>query len=62
MICSELVAWVYQDAGLPLNVQYWRALNDANIFISDDRRRDYTTPNMIARSGDLARVGRYLGP
>lgn len=62
MICSELVAWVYQDVGLPLNVQYWRALSDAGIFISDDRRRDYTTPNMIAGSRDLTRVGRYLGP
>ena len=62
MICSELVAWVYQDVGLPLNVQYWRALSDANIFTTFDRKLDYTTPNMIARSGDLARVGRYLAP
>ncbi len=62
MICSELVASVYQDVGLPLNVQYWKALNDAGIFVSDDRRLDYTTPNMIARSSNLMRVGRYLGP
>ncbi len=62
MICSELVACVYQDVGLPLNVQYWKALNDAGIFVSDDRKLDYTTPNMIARSSNLIRVGRYLGP
>jgi len=62
MICSELVASVYQDVGLPLNVQYWKALNEAGIFVSDDRRLDYTTPNMIARSSNLMRVGRYLGP
>jgi hypothetical protein len=62
MICSELVACVYQDVGLPLTVQYWRALNDAGIFDSDDRRLDYTTPNMIARSSNLMRVGRFLGP
>jgi hypothetical protein len=62
MICSELVACVYRDVRLPLNVQYWKALNDAGIFVSDDRRLDYTTPNMIARSYNLMRVGRYLGP
>jgi hypothetical protein len=62
MICSELVAWVYEDAGLPLEVRYWRALTDAGIFSSNERRRDYTTPNMIALSGNLRRVGRILAP
>lgn len=62
MICSELVAWVYEDAKLPLEVQYWRALNDAGIFSSNERRRDYTTPNMIALSKNLRRVGRLIGP
>ncbi len=62
MICSELVAWVYEDVGLELGVTYWKALSDANIFVSTDRKRDYTTPNMLARSKDLTFVGRYLGP
>jgi len=62
MICSELVAWVYEDAGLPLEVRYWKALNDAGIFNSNERRRDYTTPNMIALSRNLRRVGRLIGP
>lgn len=62
MICSELVAWVYQDVGLPLNVQYWRSLSDAHIFTTSDRKLDYTTPNMIARSGDLSQVGSYIRP
>ena len=62
MICSELVAWVYHDSGLDMDVPYWRKLIDARIFTTDDRKRDYTTPNMIARSRNLSLVGRYLGP
>lgn len=62
MICSELVAWVYRDVGLDLEVTYWKRLTDANLLTTDERRKDYTTPNMIARSKNLNEVGRYLGP
>ena len=62
MICSELVAWVYRDVGLDLEVSYWKRLLDANLLTTDDRRKDYTTPNMLARSKSLKIMGRYLGP
>ncbi|HKS27589.1 MAG TPA: hypothetical protein VJS44_07205 [Pyrinomonadaceae bacterium] len=62
MICSELVAWVYRDVGLELQMTYWPKLSDAGIFSTDDRRKDYTTPNMIARSSNLRLMGRLKGP
>lgn len=62
MICSELVAWVYHDAGLELNVEHWKSLVDANVLTTEARRMDYTTPNMIARSHSIHLVGRYLAP
>jgi hypothetical protein len=62
MICSELVAWAYHDAGLELEVPYWKVLSDLNIFTSHERRHDYTTPNMLAHSKNLGLVGRYRGP
>ena len=62
MICSELVAWVYHDAGLELNVEHWKSLVDANVLTTEARRMDYTTPNMIARSDSIHLVGRYLAP
>ena len=62
MICSELVAWTYHDAGLELEVPYWKVLSDLNIFTSHERQHDYTTPNMLAHSRNLGLVGRYAGP
>jgi hypothetical protein len=62
MICSELVAWVYRDVGLDPQVVFWQRLNSAGIFTSDDRRKDFTTPNMLARSTNLRLVGRLKGP
>ena len=62
MICSELVAWTYHDAGLELEVPYWKVLSDLNIFTSHERQHDYTTPNMLAHSRSLGIVGRYAGP
>jgi hypothetical protein len=62
MICSELVAWAYHDAGLELYVPYWKVLSDLNIFTSHERQHDYTTPNMLAHSKNLGMVGRYRGP
>jgi len=62
MICSELVAWIYHDVGLDLNVQHWKSLVDANVLTTEARRMDYTTPNMLARSDSIDVVGRYLGP
>jgi hypothetical protein len=62
MICSELVAWVYRDVGLDPQVTFWRRLNDAGVFMNDDRRKDYTTPNMLARSPNFQLIGRLKGP
>lgn len=62
MICSELVAWVYRDAGLDLDVTHWKRLRDLSLLNNEDRRKDYTTPNMLARSRSLHLIGRYLGP
>ena len=62
MICSELVAWTYHDAGLELDVPYWKVLSDLNIFINHERQHDYTTPNMLAHSRNLGIVGRYRVP
>lgn len=58
MICSELVARVFKNAGVPLAVQYWPALS--SVFVGkDDRRLDYTTPNGIAVGGDLQFIKRF---
>jgi len=62
MICSELVAWTYHDVGLELEVPYWKVLSDLNIFTTHERQHDYTTPNMLAHSQNLALVGRYRSP
>ena len=62
MICSELVAWTYHDAGLELEVPYWKVLSDLNVFTSHERQHDYTTPNMLAHSRNLGIVGRYRVP
>jgi len=62
MICSELVAWIYNDVGLALDVTHWKRFTDLNLLTTEDRRKDYTTPNMLARSRSLHLVGRYLGP
>lgn len=62
MICSELVAWIYRDAGLDLNVTHWKRFSDLKLLTTEDRRKDYTTPNMLAASRSLRQIGRYLGP
>jgi hypothetical protein len=62
MICSELVAWIYRDMGLDPQVTFWRRLNSAGVFTNDDRRKDYTTPNMLARSPNFHLVGRLKEP
>ena len=62
MICSELVAWTYHDAGLGLEIQYWQNLVDSNVLSTLERRMDYTTPNMLAKSNSLTKVGNYLSP
>lgn len=62
MICSELVAWIYRDAGLDLNVTHWKRFSDLKLLTTEDRRKDYTTPNMLATSRSLRQIGRYLGP
>lgn len=62
MICSEFVDWVYSDLGLDPEVKYWPQLLNSGIISSTDRRRDYTTPNMLARSLSFENSGRLLGP
>jgi hypothetical protein len=62
MICSEMVAWVYHDLGLEIKVKHWNVLADNNLVPTEDRRKDYTTPNMLARSGNLHMIGRLRGP
>ncbi len=62
MICSEYVAWAYHDVGLELQVPAWKTLSDLNLLNTHERLHDYTTPNMLALSQSLGRVGRYRGP
>lgn len=51
MICSEFVARVYHKAGLDPQVnKWWTSLEIAGILSNDIRRKDYTTPNMLAIS------------
>jgi hypothetical protein len=53
MICSELVAWSYYDAGLGLRVRPWQDVAGHGLLTTLDRSMDYTTPNMLAQSPDL---------
>ncbi len=62
MICSEFVAWVYQRAGLdPQVTKWWRGIEEGNFLINDNRRKDYTTPNMLAFSPKFKNVGCIKG-
>jgi hypothetical protein len=54
MICSELVAWAYHDAQIHLRVLPWPDLYSDGVWTTVERQMDYTTPNMLARSPDLA--------
>lgn len=59
MICSELVARIYEKVGLTPQVgKWWRAFETSGILNSIDRRADYTTPNMLAKSSKFERRGR----
>jgi cell wall-associated NlpC family hydrolase len=54
MICSELVALAFDDAGLPIDVKLWPTLGpigNAKAF-----RMDFTSPTMLALSPDLERL------
>ena len=62
MICSEFVAWVYEDEGLqPQAAKWWLALNSAGLLGSMNRKKDYTTPNMLAMSPSFKKAGRLKG-
>lgn len=55
MICSELVARVFAEVGLPISVRLWptmRAMHKP----SENFRMDFTTPTMLALSADLRRL------
>jgi len=54
MICSELVAWAYHDAQIHLTVHPWPDVYSDGVWTTVERQMDYTTPNMLARSPDLA--------
>ena len=54
MICSELVAWAYRDAVGPLRVTPWPDVAGHGLLTTERRWMDYTTPNMLAHSPDLA--------
>ncbi len=62
MICSEFVAWVYQRAGLdPQVTKWWRGIEEGNFLTNDNRRKDYTTPNMLAFSPKFKNIGCLKG-
>jgi hypothetical protein len=62
LICSEYVAWAYHDAGLELRIaSWWRTLDAAGVLSTVERRKDYTTPNMLFYSPDLKREGCLRG-
>ncbi len=55
MICSEFIAWRYFDSDIPLEVApWWPVVADTDLLRTLDGRMDFTTPNMIAQSPDLA--------
>jgi hypothetical protein len=60
MICSELVAWSYYDAGLQLRVRAWPDVQKHGLLSTLNRWMDYTTPNMLAQSPDRCRFRRPL--
>jgi hypothetical protein len=69
LICSEYVAWAYRDAGLePQGSRWWSSLAAVGAFATGDagkdqnRKKDYTTPNMFALSDKFELVGRIWGP
>ncbi|MFO7566391.1 MAG: OmpA family protein [Enhygromyxa sp.] len=54
MICSELAAWSYKDSKVGIEVApWWPIMESEGMLGTLDEQMDYTTPNMIARSGDL---------
>lgn len=56
MICSEMVARVYDTAKVPLTLTPWPTLASAGVLNSSDRLFSYTTPNMISRAPELTRL------
>ena len=58
LICSELVAVAYHEAGLdPSASKWWPYVTDL-VRGNDDREHDYTTPNMLAAGGKFVHEGR----
>jgi hypothetical protein len=58
MICSELCAHAFNDAGIAPRVSPWHALVFSRVWTTPQRQRDYTTPNMLFLSPDLQQVGQ----
>jgi outer membrane protein OmpA-like peptidoglycan-associated protein len=55
MICSELAAWAYQDASVKLDVApWWPDVKRQGLLNSAYGPMDYTAPNMISHSPDMA--------
>ncbi len=58
MICSEMVRWAYALSGLDPQISPWPLMQSLQILPSFERQVDYTTPNMLARSGSFQFVYR----
>ncbi len=60
MICSEMVAWAYLEANAEWAIAVSPRLSMLRfgLWSTQDRKMDYTTPNMLALSPDLFPVGR----
>jgi cell wall-associated NlpC family hydrolase len=58
LICSELVAYAYHEAGLDPSVTKWWDAIAKLVRGNDDREHDYTTPNMLAASGKFVFRGK----
>jgi outer membrane protein OmpA-like peptidoglycan-associated protein len=59
MICSEMAAWAYHDAGVEIGVAHWPSMHKNGLLTSGNAQKDYTTPNMISHSKDVSFKFQY---
>lgn len=63
MICSELAARAYSDAGAGFDASpWWPTLEGSLLLLGADARKDFTTPNMISHSKDMDFVFQLWPP
>jgi outer membrane protein OmpA-like peptidoglycan-associated protein len=54
MICSELAAWAYRDAGVRVDVApWWPDIEKQGLLELAGAPMDFTTPNMLSHSPDM---------